>query len=81
MDDRRAKLLASQADAQAAKAEFVSQYARGRPGRAVGLGVNRTGDRWTMKVFVEDPDAARGLPKQFRNFDVDVEVTGPVEAY
>jgi hypothetical protein len=43
--------------------------------------VNQSGDDWTMKVFAPSSAAARELPDHFRNFDVEVQVTGPAVAY
>lgn len=77
----REKLLASQPAAVAAKEAFVAEYIAGRVDCSVGLGVNQSGDDWTMKVFAPSSAAARELPDHFRNFDVEVQVTGPAGAY
>lgn len=77
MSDRREKLRASKPKALAAKDAFVSQYAAGRGDRAVGLGLNRQGDDWTVKVFAQSAFAARELPDHFGDYDVEVQITGP----
>ncbi|MDB5645185.1 hypothetical protein [Methylobacterium sp.] len=77
----RDKLLASQPAAVAAKEAFVAEYIAGRVDCSVGLGVNESGDDWTVKVFAQSPAAARELPAHFRDFDVEVQVTGPAVAY
>ncbi|KQP61674.1 hypothetical protein ASG40_04195 [Methylobacterium sp. Leaf399] len=79
MGEQREKLLASRSAALAAKEAFTSQYAAGRPDRAVGLGVNRSGDDWAVKVFAQTPSAAEELPDHFGAFDVEVEITGQVK--
>lgn len=80
MMDRREKLVASKPAALAAKDAFTSRYVAGHPDRSVGLGLNRTGDDWAMKVFAQSPSAARELPDHFREFAVEVQITGPVTA-
>lgn len=80
MSDQREKLLASKPAAMAAKDAFASQYVAGRGDRAVGLGLNRNGDDWTVKVFAQSALAARELPDHFRDFDVEVQITGQATA-
>ncbi|MER2266528.1 hypothetical protein [Methylobacterium oxalidis] len=81
MVDRREHLRASKSAALAAKEAFVARYARGRDDRAVGIALSRSGDEWVVKVLVHTPAAAQELPRQFRNFEVDVEVVGLAEAF
>ncbi|KAB1072820.1 hypothetical protein [Methylobacterium planeticum] len=81
MVDQRDKLRASRPAAMEAKDAFTSLYASGRADRAVGLGLNQSGDGWAVKVFVPSPSAARELPDHFRDFDVEVQVTGHAKAY
>jgi hypothetical protein len=77
MTGHRERLLASEPAARAAKDAFASLYVLGRDDRAVGLGLNESGDEWAVKVFVHSKAAATEIPDHFRNFEVDVEVTGP----
>ena len=81
MSDPREKLRASPPAAMAAKDAFASRYAAGRGDRAVGLGLNRRGDDWTVKVFAESALAARELPDHFGEFDVEVQITGPAATF
>lgn len=81
MVDQREKLLASKPAAMAAKDAFASRYAAGRLDRSVGLGLNRTGDDWTVKVFAESSSAAKELPDHFGDFDVEVQITGSAVAF
>lgn len=81
MADKRAQLAASERAAVAAKDAFVTHYARGRPDRAVGIGLDEAGTSWVVKVLVHDAEAARDLPTSFRNFKVEVEIVGMAEAY
>lgn len=81
MSERRERLLASKPAALAAKDAFTSRYAAGRPDRAVGLGLNRSGEDWAVKVFVPSMSAAQNLPEHFADFDVEVQVTGPAASY
>lgn len=76
----RERLIASQPAAEAAKEAFASLYVQGRQDRAVGLGLNQSGDEWAVKVFVHNQSAAKELPDHFGEFKVDVEVTGPARA-
>lgn len=81
MMDRREKLVASKPAALAAKDAFTSRYVTGHPDRSVGLGLNRTGDDWAMKVFAQSPSAARELPDHFGKFAVEVQITGSAKAF
>lgn len=74
----RAKLLATRSDALAAKHAFMSAYGSDLAHCAVGLGVSRDGQEWTLKVYVQDGETDMSLPSQFERFEVDVELTGPI---
>lgn len=47
----------------------------GRPGVA-GTAVGGSALRPCLRVYVDHPDAGRTIPKEFRGFPVEVEVTG-----
>ncbi|WP_027171554.1 hypothetical protein [Methylobacterium sp. 10] len=81
MVDQREKLVASRPAALAAKDAFTSRYVAGHPDRSVGLGLNRTGDDWAMKVFAQSPSAAKELPDHFGDFAVEVQITGSAAAF
>lgn len=76
MDDRREKLLASKAAAQAAKDAFVAEYAANRRDLAVGLGLNPAGDDWAVTVLAETSTAAQSLPDHYGRYPVEVRITG-----
>ncbi|MCC0809130.1 hypothetical protein FPV16_23515 [Methylobacterium sp. W2] len=80
MVDRREKLVASKPAALAAKDAFTSRYVAGHPDLSVGLGLNRTGDGWAMKVFAQTQSAAREIPESFGEFAVEVQITGSATA-
>jgi hypothetical protein len=77
----RERLAASKAAAVAAKDEFVSRYVRGRENVSVGIGLNRARDDWAMKVFVQSAADRAGLPDHFRDYEVEVQVTGRARAH
>lgn len=80
MADRREKLAASKPAALAARDAFTSQYVAGHPNLSVGLGLNRTGDGWAMKVFAQSQSAAQELPDSFGEFIVEIQITGSATA-
>ncbi len=74
------KLLSSRPAAMATKEDFVVNYVRGHRDRSAGLGLNSEGDDWALKVLVETPLAAQGLPTRFHDLAVEVEVVGKAQA-